>query len=203
MDWNDWRARYDDMSWQDQVDFYERVGQAHPKQQHFTAIEVLRFARELPPAAQVLEIGGWRGEMAEFVLASCPDLARWLNIEVLADALNHHVLDKRYDVMIPNDFIWRVGLPQGYDALIMSHTIEHMRAVELELIIAQFDGAALYLEAPLDDPSQPFGWHDYPGSHILELNWDGVDRLIAAAGFEAMTDEEGWSPDTRVRTYQR
>lgn len=197
IDWDLWRADYDTMSWRDQLAFYAMVERLHPDQRFYSADSVREFLRR-SGAASVLEIGGWKGELA----AEVGPTARWLNIEIFPNAILHGPPGDWYRVMVPSDFIWNVGLPQGYDVLIMSHTVEHIRARELEKIIEQFNGDWVYIEAPLHEAGRD--WHGYGGTHVLEIGWPEVDAILSRNGFVKEHTAQGaeWTEGTIV-WYQR
>lgn len=196
IDWNAWRRMYDTMSWADQVAFYKRVAARHPDQRFFTADEVRRTLTDIGHPIRVLEIGGWKGELASEVYFD--GILEWLNIEVLVDAASYGPGGGWYRATVPSDYIWNTGVPRGYDVLVMSHTIEHMRAAQLDKVINQFDGEWAYFEAPLGPD-----WHDYAGSHILELDWDGVDQLMHKHGFIKVREAAAAADDARAVTYRR
>jgi hypothetical protein len=190
----------------EQVDFYTKVGHLHPGQQFFTVKAVDDFLLDVyldliaARPIKVLEIGGWRGELAAAVFVH-NQIGEWLNVEVLKDAeLPGHNRGPWYRAWVPSDYIWRVGVPTGYDALVMSHTIEHMRAEELRQILAQFDGPWVYLEAPLHEG----GWDGYGGTHILEIGWPQVDEMLAELGYRKIhSSGEAVHPDAEIAVYRR
>lgn len=200
IDWDRWRANYDSMSWRDQLDFYSMVERLHPDQQFFTAPSVLQFLREAgsPSSLCVLEIGGWKGELA----AAVGPTKRWLNIEIFPEAIRYGPREGWYRAMVPHDFIWNAGVPIGYDVLIMSHTIEHIRFHEFTKIIEQFDGAWVFLEAPLHD--QPRDWRGYGGTHVFEAGWGDVDDLMGRHGLRPVHRSDGadWT-EGRIVWYRR
>lgn len=203
IDWDTWRRDYDAMSWDEQVDFYTKVGRLRPDQRFFTAPQVAAFLATayaaLRKPVKVIEIGGWKGELASMVGRDAM-VGEWLNVEVLKEAEKVD-LGPWYRAWVPSDYIWRVGVPTGYDALVMSHTIEHMRGDELRQIIEQFDGSWVYLEAPLQDGGH---WDGYGGTHILELGWPQVDELLAERGFVRIhTTYEAVHPDAEIAVYRR
>ncbi len=187
IDWDRWRANYDDMSWRDQLDFYSMVERLHPDQRFYSAESVKAFLLKSGPLNTrcVLEIGGWKGELA----AEVGPTKRWLNVEIFPEALRYGPHESWYQAMVPHDFIWKVGLPRGYDALIMSHTIEHIRWREFAAIIDQFDGEWVFLEAPLHRGGRD--WSGYGGTHIFEAGWVEVDELMGRHGFRPIHGAKG------------
>ncbi len=68
---------------------------------------------------------------------------------------------------------------------VATHMIEHITAAQLELLIASIQAPYVYLEAPLPDHDGE-QWHDYPGTHILEIGWPSVDALLRKYEFEVL-----------------
>jgi hypothetical protein len=202
INWDRWRKNYDQMGWDDQVRFYNSVERQHPDQKFYSAWAVRRLLQHIMEPVRVLEIGGWKGELAAEVYTD--QIIEWLNIEVIKAAEQFGPKGDWYDAIVPEDYIWNIGLPQGYDLLVMSHTIEHVTGEQLALIVQQFDGEWAYFEAPLLGEHHDH-WEGYNGSHILELGWNEVDDLMALSGFEKVyqNDQDARYPDARIVYYQR
>lgn len=189
VDFDDWRARYDSMSWADHVAFYDReVWANHQDQRHYDSGSAARFLAEVQPE-RVLELGGWRGELADEMLRAFPWIASWTNLEVCRGAAEHPVArDGRYQARVPGDWPWRDRL--AADALVLSHTIEHMTSAQVADLIGAASVTSIYIAAPLND--QPTDWSGYWGSHILDIGWDQLSVLIEASGFRSI-------PELRMR----
>jgi hypothetical protein len=187
------------MTWADQVAFYRNVERNHPIQKFYSAWAVRDLLSLIQTPVKVLEIGGWKGELAEEVHTE--QVIEWLNIEVIEAAIG--TKGDWYRAIVPDDYIWKVGLPSGFDLLVMSHTIEHVSGEQLSLIVTQFDGEWVYFEAPLGEHQNH--WDGYSGTHILELGWHEVDDLMADQGFKKVyqADEGAAHPDARIVYYQR
>lgn len=183
IDWDAYRAVYDRMGWNDQVAFYDRVWELHPDQRHFDAEACAAFLTVTRPAS-VLEIGGWRGELANLMLARFPNVTEWRNVEVCRGAAFHPVgTDPRYSAVVPDDWAWKTPeiTARHWDALVMSHTVEHMRLDQFRDLIDALDVGSVFLQAPLED--RKTNWTGYHGSHVLAAGWNDLARLLKERGF--------------------
>lgn len=175
---NRWRENYNNMSYADQRNFYDDVATQYPQQIHFTyALWRHFFDRLKYQSLAVLEVGGWRGELAGKMLTEYANIASWHNYEIVQ--LKQVVTDNRYRFIVPDDFVWNIDLPTA-DIFVASHTIEHLIGRDLEALIKNLDTRWAVLEAPL---SQGVDWHGYHGSHILELGWPEVDDLMKQCNY--------------------
>lgn len=200
VDFDAWRVSYDAMTYDDHVRFYDAVWDAYPVQQHYDTGRATAFLARVDPR-RVLELGGWRGELAAAILPEFPDIVRWRNVEVCRGAAeNAACTDPRYEAIVPDAWLWeRPDLVGFADTFVASHVIEHMRGDQLRALFAVVLPSvdAVFLASPLDEEGQ--GWAGYHGSHILELGWRDVAALLANAGFARYDDIA--SPE--VRAYRR
>jgi len=187
-DFDRWRAEYDQMSYADQVAFYNQVAEDHPHQVHFdaSAFELfLRHTIDQVGCVGVLEVGGWKGELAGKMLTRLPGILVWINYEISQTAAEQSVpKTDRYQVVVSDDFVWNITLPPC-DVLVASHTIEHIKARELGALIDNLPSTIKYigLQAPLADSAQNVTWAGYWGSHILEIGWYEVVKMLDERGF--------------------
>lgn len=199
-DFDAWRENYGNMSYADQQDFYDRVYADHPDQAGYVlhgGLELFShfFERVLSelPKVYVLELGGWRGELANEMLNRFPSLSIWCNVEICRAAVRGTVFaSPRYTTWIPPDHPWNVELPPA-NVVVASHFIEHIKRHELDLLLINLPATLRYLVsvAPLPEVERP-DWNSYHGSHILEASWDEVaqmlDTLPDYIGFELVDD---------------
>lgn len=186
-----WRAAYDRMSYADQVAFYNQVEVDHPHQVHFDASAFLAFLHEIAPGFRlmcVLEVGGWKGELAQAVLPQMVCIDEWVNYEVSERARDLSVCsDGRYFVIVPGDFAWNITLPDA-DVFVCSHTIEHIKARHLAALLDNLPDSIYYvgLQAPLPESETAVDWSGYWGSHILEIGWAQVIEMMRERGFRLL-----------------
>lgn len=187
-DFDAWRERYDEMTYRDMRDFYNLVEIDHPLQQ---AYDVGTFSRFLDRAivsigpVSVLEMGGWKGELAQEMLTK-PGVIGWYNLEICENAAQKSVFSSpRYEVVVPDDFAWNTTLPPA-DVLVASHFIEHIRLWELVALVCNLPGKVRFigLQAPIQETETD--WTGYHGTHILEVGWRDVSACLRADNFAEM-----------------
>lgn len=199
MNFDEWRDRYNAMSYQEHVTFYDEIFKAYPVQQHFDSESARKFLAQVD-ARDVIEIGGWRGELADQMLKEFPAITRWVNWDICRGATISSVpTDSRYEANHPERWLWEVpNLFTGFDTFVASHVIEHMRAAELEKLVANMgDINQIFLASPLSN--EPTNWAGYNGTHILEVGWNGVTEIMGDYGFYPMKKPLTYE----VRTYKK
>ncbi len=181
IDWDAWRASYDEMSFADQRAFYDRVFAEFPEQARFSTRVLGEFLAELPSGLEVVELGGWDGEFAAEMLAASSKITRWINWEISQKALDSRPQhNKRYWRLALDDWYWNAS--HSCDLFVASHVLEHLK---LRDVLATFDATDcrwMYLQAPLAE--EPTNWRGYRGSHILEVGWEWITAELDARGFD-------------------
>lgn len=180
------------MSYADQRAFYDMVLKQCPNQQHFDLqawmhlFNHLDYVRHLE-TIDVLEVGGWKGELAATILNNGYHVTDWTNYEIAEGLAAVTVCrDPRYHLVIPDDFVWNIELHPGTVG-VLSHVIEHLKWRDLEKLLVNLPFTVRYLgiEAPIQESlKKPLEWVNYPGTHILEYGWDRVMALLQELGFE-------------------
>jgi len=180
IDFDRWRQDYAQLTYKDQLAFYNQVAIDHPLQHGFDEAAFEDFIKPLGEA-DVIELGGWKGELAAFVLPKLPKVRKWLNYEISEQAIKEtYCKDERYHPLIPSDFLWNIEIPKA-DVFISSHTIEHITAKELDKLFSKLPVKHIGLQAPLGDNGTD--WAGYYGSHILEIGWNSVIEMLSGYGF--------------------
>lgn len=185
LDWNRWRATYAELTYAEHQGFYSEVYGSHPVQQHFDESLAAQAIRQVQPET-VIELGGWNGELAHRMLARHPPIDEWMNVEICNEArvegeTNAFVRNLHHRYLAPDLGDWYWTRQWTADLFVASHTIEHLTADHLERTIAATEARAIYLDAPLTDDATD--WLNFTGTHILDLNWGGVDHLLARHGY--------------------
>lgn len=184
-DFDAWRERYNEMTYRDMKRFYDLVEADHPLQQAYDANAFSRFLDHTIASigsVSVLEIGGWKGELAQRMLVK-PGIAMWCNLEICENAARKSVFSSpRYETIIPDDFAWNIMLPEA-NVFIASHFIEHIRWRELKALVHNLPSKIQFmgLQAPIQESGTD--WMGYHGTHILEVGWKLVSIYLLAAGF--------------------
>jgi hypothetical protein len=187
-DFDAWRDNYCDMSYERQKRFYDQVAVDHPCQQAFDLSCFVPFFRLHANHARVLELGGWKGELAAAVLAKLPSqqVISWDNYEISSVALLGSVCrDERYQAIVPDDFVWNIDLPP-VDIWVMSHFAEHIRTCHLNLLFSRMGAEVnwLLIESPLPEQEDEVDWTGYHGSHILEVGWRQLCSFLTLWNFK-------------------
>lgn len=189
-----WRHNYDGMSYPEHVEFYRQAAEAYPEQVHFNEAAVRSFLESV--AGNVLEIGGWKGELAAAVLPDHPAITVWLNVEIAPQAVSESVCtDSRYSVVVPDTFLWDSDIDLSpYPTMIASHVIEHMKVAHVVKLLDHIPAVAkLYIDAPL--AAEPQAWGGGESAHIIEIGWQGLMDMLAGYGFHGVGGAQGrWGP---------
>jgi hypothetical protein len=194
VDFDAWRRDYDRLSYAEHVEFYRHVAEVYPEQQHYNEPAVREFL--VGVSGKVLEIGGWKGELAAAVLPDHPNITAWLNIEIAPQAITQNVCtDPRYSVEVLDSFIWDSPMDlTPYRTLVASHVIEHMKRADVVKLLSRTRHVEhLYVDAPL--PPKPSAWDKGESSHIIEVGWIGLANLFTSYGFRQVGEMDGkWGP---------
>jgi len=184
-DFDAWRERYDTMTYKEMKDFYNLVEVDHPLQQAYNADAFGRFLDYVIEAVgpiTVLEIGGWKGELACGMLGR-QSIIKWYNYEICEAAVQKSICAlPRYKPIIPDDFVWNIELPSA-NVLIASHFIEHIRWWELVLLIRRLPRSISFigLQSPLGASGKD--WAGYLGTHIIEARWQDICDFLFVKDF--------------------
>lgn len=180
-----WRALYSELTDAEQAEFYNDIEKKWPWQQHF---HVGYFASAFTGTpVRVLEVGGWKGELASHMLSRAPEISSWKNIEICSEAVAKTVPMPRegvYTTHIPQAFKWFES-PRELDAdvFVSAHTIEHFTDQDLWKLLMWADGIPLIcLEAPISFGSN--NWDGYGGTHILKAGWCEIGVFMETLGYE-------------------
>lgn len=211
---NKWRELYDELTDEEQITFANECEDRFPSQQHFTPsnfedffedIEEERLAKEIELngdqtdddkakfkirtkviGPSVLEVGGWKGELAQLILSKYPMLGDWHNIDICQQAVTKTSCnDHRFSNHVPSQFRWFERKREGkYQVCVVSHSIEHFSDKDFIGLATFIAGIpTVIFEAPIklehDD------WSDYLGTHILRMGWLGVAEVMGGLGYKS------------------
>ena len=176
---NEWREKYSLYSFKEQKEIINRLELRYPKQRQFNFKEVSNFLKDIPKP-KVLELGGWKGELASEILAQNKNVILWHNYDICSNAIDKSVCkDKRFKAILLTDFAWNLDIFSEYNTCVLSHVIEHIRKHELEKFFNKIKHIKyIFIDAPLNDPYLLRGWKNYAGTHILECGWDCVKNML-------------------------
>lgn len=187
-----WRELYYSLTDEEQADFSDACERRFPHQAHADrAVIDEALERFLPNDARVLEVGGWKGELASHCLGKFPKIQNWLNVEFCRRAVARQVPmplgGSGYEVLRPVNFGWfRTSgrFKRDFDVFISTHTIEHFSELDLrkllEFVVAGIP--VVILEAPITDAGQE-NWNGYLGTHILTMGWHSICDFMEDLGY--------------------
>lgn len=176
---NEWREKYSSYSFKEQKEIINRLELRYPNQRQFNFKEVSNFLRNIPKP-KVLELGGWKGELASQILTENKSIILWHNYDICSNAIDKSVCkDKRFRGILLTDFAWNLNIFSEYNTCVLSHVIEHIKKHELEKFFNKIKHIKyIFIDAPLNSPYLLRGWKNYAGTHILECGWDGVKNML-------------------------
>ncbi len=181
---NEWRKRYRAMPFSQHQSDTDSIMLGHVTSEgHLIDSNDLRACLSQIDCTglRVVELGGWRGAMANAVLAEFPQLAGWANYEICPSAhVDAHCSDARYRCYVSDRFIWQTPRTGIGDIFASSHAIEHLTAEHLALLFKWLPDSIrwMYLCAPIPGSCTDNLWQDYGGTHILEVGWEQVVAML-------------------------
>lgn len=182
-----WRKLYDTLTEQEHREFYDDLERYYPHQQSFTigwwfwAFSHIQKKQN----CTVLEVGGWKGELAERVLSVFGGISTWTSVELSREAIKKTICnDERFSSVAPPVFRWfAYGECPPVDVFVASHVIEHLHNKDLLRLLRFLKNIPVVLfEAPISEFRND--WTGYHGSHILTLGWQSIDKAMKKNGFE-------------------
>jgi len=190
-EFNQWREQYREMTFKENQEWYDRLEKDHPWQQHFDATKVADFIRHTSTqlgSVRILELGGWKGDLAEIIRKNYPNvwsnIVYWDNHDICLTAIEKNVChDPKYNAFGIDRQLWELAmLLRPYNIFIGSHVLEHLTTSEIKQLIpflVKYKIQYLYLHVPITE--QALGekiWNNYYGNHILEIGWVQLEQLL-------------------------
>ncbi len=204
---NEWREKYDKYTFEQHKKINNRFESLYPKQQKFVTKEVGKFLKGITKA-KVLEVGGWKGELASQVLSTNKDIILWHNYDICSNAIDKNICkDERFKGIVLIDFVWNLNIFKEYNVCVLSHIIEHIKKKELIKFFSKIKHIKyIYIDAPLNDPYNRMKWKNYSGTHILECNWNDIKNILRNYKENIITNTtvEKWQSTSNpscIRTY--
>ena len=199
--WDEWRRNYPKMSHADQITFaldfkanlndnktsYRSSLTAKHLHKYFTDNEEIH--------CHILEMGGWRGGLANQILGEDYWIDAWINYEIALDAILYpHCIDERYLAVIPSKPLWEFSSDQlKCDYFVASHVFEHIQSSEAHLLIQLLQKAnikRLFLDVPTDESRTK--WVGYPGTHISSYTQKALIDTIKYYGFKLEIKDDSY-----------
>lgn len=192
--WNLWRELYYDLTEAENIQFGNDIFARYPGQASFNPFNfdfaIKKHLERLPVPPKVLEVGGWRGELAQHCFSK-HEIWSWHNIDMCKAAVDnslpiqkHDKCSPGYTSFFPGDFDWfKKPRLEDYDMFVSAHTIEHLTDDHfLQLMDYAMGIPIVLLEAPITNEGQK--WDGYIGTHIMEMGWERVHKEMAARGWK-------------------
>lgn len=174
---NNWRKNYDTYTLDDQKRIINKLEEKYPNQKQFSRGEIYKFFLNRT-CKKIVEIGGWKGDLANEVLNNNKTIELWNNYDICSNAKDKAICkDVRYNCIIPDDFVWNLNQFETYDTCILSHVIEHIKEEELQKLFIKLKNIKhIYIAAPIDKDKN--NWNNYCGTHILKCGWNKVSAML-------------------------
>ncbi len=188
---NKWRAAYSTMTDAEHLEFCNAAEAKWPVQQSFTFSNFNSLFANIGGSVNVVELGGWKGELAGRCLAKFP-IATWTNLDFCGAAIGKTVTtDSRYSAYLQNSPTWfRSPRASHFDVCVSAHMIEHLSDEHLLELLDWIKGIPVVMfEAPISYGDN--NWDNYPGTHILKMGWNRINDEMHVRGY----DFESVNPD--------
>jgi len=194
IDWttvfNDYRRNYDNLPFENHLKLYDIIAKFFPEQKQYNLKMVHDFLNTILEPIKVVELGGWKGELAGEILSERSDVKKWTNYELCATAVNEGLKHPNYKAVVLRKFF--DGKVKGFNTLIMSHVLEHMRYADFHKIvdgIKDYGIKYIYIDAPIEEKSKNVNWTDFLGTHVLEVGWENIISLLEQSGYSLIVNE--------------
>lgn len=181
-----WRELYYDLTHEENIEFGNAMEAKYPGQASFNKDAFLSVLKTLPNSSKILEVGGWKGELAQALFhEASPKIYSWKNIDMCRAAVMKTVVSPSlpYTPVFPARFDWfRQPREEHFDACFSAHTIEHLTGLNVIQLIDWLKGIpTIVFEAPISYEGQT--WEGYEGTHILEFGWLRINAYMAGSGY--------------------
>jgi len=181
-----YRIRYDSLTFKDKKNIANKWLIEYPEQAYFNFEPIdfwlKNFVRR---PAKIIEIGGWKGDLALKILSHNYTIDAWHNYDLVESNNIQKCVDEKYKFISLNDYIWNYRLVIDYNALIATHMIEHIKWHELIKLIDWIPKNiyTVLFESPLSLTGGGKNWKGDHSSHILEKGWKNIIREMNKYGF--------------------
>lgn len=185
-DFDAWRAAYPTMSFADHQDYGLRLAAEYPDQFSVSIVDLALYLSKRRQPLRVIEVGGWKGEVASLVLCSRIKVESWTNYEIVP--LTPRCEDPRYQHCTLKDWVWNTPVSRDATTAVLSHVIEHLSREHVECMVDWVGRTSVkyvYVEAPIT-PEGRADWTGCLGTHILDVGWDAVEVMFRTAGFNCV-----------------
>lgn len=175
MTFNEWREKYNDLTTDEQFEYYNYLETQYPDQAHFDLQFAVNVFNLVKPKV-ITEAGGWKGDLAVEMFKRF-EIDKWSNIEICQNAIdNSKCKNSKFFNVKPKDFNWFSSVKiEGL--FIATHFIEHLSNEDFnQLASALQKSEYVYFESPLTNEGET--WVDYFGTHKLYYGWNDIKKLF-------------------------
>jgi hypothetical protein len=164
----------------------------YPEQANFDINPVNYWLEEIvEKPASIIEIGGWRGDLADKALSTFQQINCWHNYDLIKNNDLQKCSDKRYMLVSLKNDLWHQSLDFEYNALIATHMIEHINWKEFRELCAWIPASivTVLFEAPLPASVEHNNWKGDYSSHVFEKGWEQVINEMKNHRFSVVYSE--------------
>jgi len=164
-------------------------------QEFHTTEQIVKGFNMVGPAHRhtVLELGCYRGALAESILQQVPDIDAWFGYDICDAALDECLSHPKFGPIRMDDWFHKLDNIPSHDIFVSTHTLEHMSNDEaiasLEKAIESPRCRYVMLEMPIPEAGKI--WRGGGSSHVLSLG---------RKHFRKFFDQRGW---TNMHEYTR
>ena len=137
-------------------------------QEFYNLNKALNFFSVFDEPVSVVELGCYRGGLAQKILEKNENITSWLGYDICSNALNDIlIIDDRFEPVYMNDS-WPVQHEGDFDIFVSTHTLEHLTVSEVRQVLIKLEECcrrAVYLELPLIENGKV--WRGGASSHVL------------------------------------
>jgi hypothetical protein len=181
-----YRKRYDSYTFEYKKKKAREWLRKYPYQAHFDYVPVSHWLENIADKpTSVVEIGGWRGDLANLALSSYKYIERWHNYDLLEDNGSQKCQDPKYKLVSLKDYVWNLSPGAEYNSLVATHMIEHISWSEFKELVHWIPESvnSVLFEAPLPESAENHDWSGDFSSHVFEKGWEQVISEMAKNRF--------------------
>ncbi len=195
--WDRWREEYYSITPEENLQLCNDIESRYPNQTSFSPDLFVEFLSGFEAPVKVMEIGGWKGELAHQCMDRLPGkVSTWDNVDMCAAAVGKSILIEGHPyrpTLVPFDWFslspqsWHPdgGDASRYDVLISAHSLEHLSDLHclrvLEHVTVDLDIPHILLEIPITESGHR--WPGYIGTHILGIGWSHINDEMKRRGY--------------------
>lgn len=188
INWREWADEYDSHLPSEREEIYNLKEIVFPHKSHFNVPSVKEFFKNIKGESRVVEFGGGKGRLACHILKENFPIVCWDNYDISSVVIENTICKhKNYNPIHLKDFPQNLDVYDKYNVCVMSDFIEHIKADELEELFSKLRNVKFYyIKSPIQKETVNVDWSNYPGTHILEIGWDDVAKILKELKFKEL-----------------